>query len=760
MAVNNGGKFVSMSLGNLFSKLTKKTAEKKENFLALEVGTETAKAAVWSVAGNKVEVLRLGTIEEWEKSQDLLQAADKAITSASEGVVPEPEKVIFGLPLDWVEGEGITQKKKAILANLCEKLNLKAVGFVVSLEALITYLKMQQGTPPSAIFVQLSETEIVVSLVKLGKVLNTHKVGRSGDLALDIKEGLARFKDVESLPARIILFDGLSDFEEAKQQIISFDWMAQLPFLHFPRVDSLERDFVMKAIAIAGGSEVAKALGFQVQLAKSEADPGEKTKVMEEKEEKEQRGVKQQEKELEEINLEKEEVSAEDLGFVEEVDVKKMFKESEEESEKKLASEQDEEKREKPIIPDRKKPLFGLFFKLFSLSKVLPRFIPRKVFLMLVLPLLAIISLSLFVYFNLLKAQITLYFAPKNIEEKLTVNLDALATSLDYEKLLLPAEELKTESEGEMEINTTGEKLTGEKAQGEVTIYNKTDLAKTFAAGAVLVSDNNLKFALDEEVNIASTSSQERSGGGGEEIIWGKIRGKISAASVGEESNLKAGTSFTFKDYPSSSFTARSEEGLAGGSSKKVKTVTSQDKKQLLDKLTPELEEKGKENLKAQLPPDKVLLDKILETKAVQKKYDQEAGDEADKLKLKLKLSLTGRAFAKEEMNKLLLKQLEDKIPQDFTLTNGNLETEILNTETKEGKTKIDLLVKANLVPVLDTEKIKQELAGKSEEEAKNYLLNLPNLKRAKIDLTPPFIGKFRTLPSLSKNIKIEFQVN
>ena len=261
-----------MKINGFFSKIAKKREEKKENFLALEINKETIKAAVWTVKSGEVKVLKLGSIEEWEEEKDFLSAADVTISSVSENITPEPQKVIFGLPEHWVKGEAIASEKKPLLAGLCQKLDLKPVGFVVSLEALITYLKDKQGTPPSAIFIRLSETEIVVSLITLGKVIASHHVGRSQDLALDIKEGLARFKSVDSFPARIILFDGLADFEEAKQQIISFDWQAKMPFLHFPKVESLNRDFVMEAIAVSGGSEVAKSLGFEIFSPKEEKD--------------------------------------------------------------------------------------------------------------------------------------------------------------------------------------------------------------------------------------------------------------------------------------------------------------------------------------------------------------------------------------------------------------------------------------------------------------------------------------------------------
>ena len=93
-----------------------------------------------------------------------------AISSACEGISPDPTKIIFGLPHDWVEENSITTDKKSTLAKICDKLSLKPVGFVVSIEALTTYIKQIQGTPVSAILIRLNTSEIVLTLTHLGKI--------------------------------------------------------------------------------------------------------------------------------------------------------------------------------------------------------------------------------------------------------------------------------------------------------------------------------------------------------------------------------------------------------------------------------------------------------------------------------------------------------------------------------------------------------------------------------------------------------------
>ena len=744
-----------MKLTNLFPKLVNKSEEKTENFLALEVNSETVKAAIWTVEREKIKILKLGSIEEWELEEDLLKAADSTISVANENIALEPSKIIFGLPLDWIEGDKIIPPKKKILINLCDKLNLKPVGFVVSTEALVTYLKLQQGTPPSAILVRLNESEIIVSLVILGKIKDSQKVGRSQDLALDIKEGLARFKNIESLPSRIILFDGLTDFEEAKQQIISYDWLTNLPFLHFPKVESLERDFVMKAIAVAGGGEVAKHWGFQIQPPVSghkEMDfKGEVTKDQIE-----------------------DKLNSEDLGFVVQEDTEELPQESKKEdfavygvkpeddtqeiSEKTEAISQPEKTYKGENLThsgiDIGKILRKIWYMVFFPFRIFPK---KKLFLMF-LPLGLIFIIGVLVWFYLPRAEIILYFSPKTLEKEVSLQLDEKVSSAEISDKNLPAENISTKIDGEKEMETTGEKITGEKAKGNAIVYNKTESSKLFPAGTVLIRGDNIKYVFDEDISIASRSTQTTNEGA--EIIWGKATAKISAATFGEEANASAGATFTVKDYSANAYSAKTEAGLSGGSSKKINVIAAKDRETLLEKLLAELEDKGKQKIKSDLPTDRIIIEEGLKTKVNKQEFDKKTGDEGKTLKLKLTLTISTLSFSKDDLNKILMDQFSQLIPSGFTVADSNFQTEISKAEMKsDEKAEVNMKVIANLIPTLDSEKLKKELAGKSNKMAEEYLVTIPDFNRAKINIYPSFLAIFKRLPGTAKNINIEVKV-
>ena len=261
-----------MALKNLLEKFTTKEAP-AEHFFALNLSDETVKAAVWTVKEGQTQVVNLGKGAKWDgKNQEsLLKAADQSLSQASQELKPGPNGVIFGLPDTWVDKDAVSSEKKPWLKYLCDELELKPLGFVVTDTAIMAYLKIEEGTPISAILIQLSSSEINLTLVKLGKIIGSQLVGRSGDLGADVEEGLSRFDKVDALPARILLYNGGGDFEEDKQQLLSYDWEEKLPFIHFPKVESLSSEITVRAVALAGGSEVAKSIGIEVKT-RPEAD--------------------------------------------------------------------------------------------------------------------------------------------------------------------------------------------------------------------------------------------------------------------------------------------------------------------------------------------------------------------------------------------------------------------------------------------------------------------------------------------------------
>lgn len=741
-----------MKLKTILSKFNTSQEINQEPFLALEISTETVKSAVWTVEQEKTVLLKTGSIEEWEEENEesLVTAADASITNTCEGITPEPTKVIFGLPENWTKGEEITEKKKELLKTLCTKLELKPLGFVVTLEALISFLKEKEGTPISAIFIGLSETQSIISLVRLGKIKGTQVVGRSDDLAADVREGLVRFGKLGDLPSRMILFDGVADFEEAKQQLISFDWQEHLPFLHFPKVDSLDVLTPVKAVVIAGGAEVAKSLGFEIK--------GEK---------KEPRDFVTNEENRKEIEEEKEGLAAADLGFFQDQDIEQV-KETRLEKVAELPQEGEKKTPFKPVLKqqEKEKAKFSLgkifhkiagFFTIFrKIPFRFPPFLTRRGPVLIILP---IILFSLFLaaglafYWYIPRATVNLYLKAKVLEKEFDLIIDSHTSSVDKDKGIIPGDLKEVEVSGQKTKETTGEKIVGDKAKGEVIIYNKTEVAKIFPQNTVLIGPDKLAFVLEEETMVASSSASE------EGITYGKAKAAVIASSIGTESNLAADTQFSIKDYPSSSYSAKTEQGFSGGTSRQVRAVSKEDKSLLLKELTDELRTQAQKEIVKQVSSNEEFLDQEAKMDILTQKFSADEDEEVDKLTLDLKIKFVFLSYKKENLKQFLEKKVADNIPSDYLPDYEGSQIEVKKIDFGEKETKLKALIKLNLLPQLNLEEIKANLKGRYPEVIQDYLESLPNFSRADIKITPPLPVKLRTLPRLSKNITIEIKI-
>lgn len=770
-----------MELGNVFTKLTSKE-KTKEQFLAIEINSESVTTAVWQVIDGKTEVVAIGTSEEWEgtkKHEDLLTAIDASLDKAMQDIETEPNKVMFGLQEAWVDGDSISKQYTKLLKEVCEKFEFKPIGFVVTTEAIVQLLKKQEGTPPTAILIRVNEAEIQVSLVNLGKIIGTHTVARSEDIGADVEEGLARFSIDDHLPSRMLLFNGALDEEKLKQDLLSYNWLEKLPFLHFPKVKVLERLVAIKAVAIAGGEEAAKALGFKII-----EDDQQETLDKEEKEQKAEAQVK----ETIPAEEEKEEKTDEpkittDLGFsdAEEIGFKTDSGIGRDPEEKKavvlptqLAKEEEIEKEEafEEKAPEPKSyPKFPLknfgsriktVFKkpvelLADLSDRLKTRAKWTVIITVSL-LFLIIGAAVYAYWEIPKAELELFINPRTLEKELTVIINPSQSEVNLEENIIPGKIVETEIEGTKEIETTGTKRVGERARGEALIYNKTSAVKTFSSGTVLIGPNNLRFTLDESVTIASASARET-----DETLtttYGKANVPVTAADIGAEYNLDDGSAFTIESFSQSSYDAKNTSVFEGGSSREVSAVSEDDLDKVVSELTDELRKQAADKLKQEEGGGYQVLSQGSQVEVLSQDISGEAGEEAQTIKASLKLKVQSLAYQEAHLQQLIDYSVAESIPENLKLAKAESKVEIRSLEFEDEQANLEFIYQAVLIPEIDSQEIKNNLAGKYPGLAQEYLESLPNFSQAKVEITPAALpARLKTFPRKPENISIKVVV-
>lgn len=736
-----------------------KPSEKVEpkKFLALILTDEVVQAAVWNVVGGLTEIVAIGTPVEWDgdtgTTTELVTAVDATISSAVEGLGDEPDNVILGIPNTWVDKNGVLGVKRDFIAKIRKELDLVAIGYVVISESILSYLKIQEGTPTTSILIQVSRDELTLLLVRLGRIEAVENIGRSDDVVEDVIEGITRFKVADNLPSRIILFNSMHNLDEIIQNLLSVDWPAQFNFLHIPKIESLTKDIAIRALAVAGGSEVAKSLGIPVtKTIPAQASEENKTEEIQEEVEEESRGAEKEANDL---------LSAEEIGFTDASKSAKHgkvdFIDPDDEPPATFSSHERGKSDESPEnqITDKKIPfvLPKIHFPKISFPKFAHNLSSSKPIWWYLGGGLALLALLAFYLIWILpSAVVTVNVSPKNIDEKVDLTLSSTETSINFADKIVPAQIESVSQGGEKTKETTGKKTVGEPAKGEVTIYNKTTSPKTFNKGTSLAS-GNLKFTLDSDVSVASSSSTF------EGTTFGKNTASVTASSIGAESNLPAGSEFTIQSFGKDSYVAKNDSAFTGGTSEEVQVVGKDDQKTLVKDLTEELlttlkstnESILNQGTGVYLIPDSAKLDTVT--------YSAKVGEEAKSVTANLTIKASLLKYQIVDVETLVNSSIDQKVPPGYIRSDipSVVELSATSAESSDDSVRGTANVKVALLPVVDQDGLKNLIKGKKGAQIENILKSyIPGYLTAEVVVSPRWIPtRLKAVPRNPDHIKV-----
>ncbi len=721
-----------------------------ELFWALVIEKGLVQSGIWYVGEGTAEVVGVGAGIPWESEGELIEATDAALSSAIQKLpdnYPEPQKTVFGVSTSWVKDGEISPENLGKIKNLCTELSLTPVGFVVLPEAIAHLYKSEEGAPLNAIVLKSGDENLELSVFKLGELVGTTEVSRSVSLADDVIEGLSRFDGVAPLPTRFVVYDGRGgDLENVKQTLIQTNWSeGKINFLHTPQVEILAIDRKVLATALAGGAEIGNVTSVAT------SDEGEEEEqIIEEKHEEPPREQKP--------------LSAENLGFSVGGDVSSMKKEDVQNiipvENRGIINPPLQFNQPQPVGATgttpvkvatdylaKSKSLFHSFSKMFPKINTLPGGKNKSLMVVLGalgLGLVAVVVLWWFVQ----AAKVTIFVTPKRAEENVQIVFDG-GGQFDKENGIVPARVLTDQVSGEKTKSTTGTKLIGNKATGTVQIANGNGTAINLSAGTSLISSSGFKFVTDNE---ASISGQLLPGSPGTATVG------VTAYDIGSQYNLAKGEVFSVGNYSKALVAATSTGDFSGGSSQQISAVSKEDQAGLETDLKNELSQSARTNLLAQVSDSEVFVSDLATLDTVSENFDNKVGDQADSLKLSLRLSATGLAADKNQLLDYAKGVLGSKAPAGYSLSSDQIDFKFTFVSEEDGKYTYNAVVGGNFLPDVDTEKIKSIILGKTASVATDYLNSIPGFGHADVVLKIKFPTPLKTIPRISKNIVIDIK--
>ncbi|MBI2022405.1 hypothetical protein HYS97_00955 [Candidatus Daviesbacteria bacterium] len=748
-------------LPNILSPFVKKS-QTEEYYFALNIdSSKRVDAAVWAISGDRIRIIH-SSFASYKHEEQLIEASNIALDEALADFQPEPAKVLFGVPDSWLQDEELKPEKLKTLRQMVKELDISPLAYVSTTQAISHYMNKDQGVPLTAILVKITDP-LSVTVVKGGKVVESRDQKRTDNLPQDIEKALMSITDVEVLPSRFLIY-GTEKEGKFKDEIQAFPWMNQLPFLHLPKIEILPDEIEIQAICLAGASELHPDTNFNTKdlIAPSKPELKHHAKALPQ-------------------------ATAEELGFVQgEIEDEEKRHHAKDEYDAGLEDGFDEEKEDEhfgrrrethhPAVfheghtelalaspLDRFKALVAAPLSLIKKPRIgiehhggkSPIFLKAgKILILPVIILLFLVAAFLF----LPKAKVSVFIDLRVLEKDSQIVADPKISQIDEANKIIPGKTAKTEQVDTGKGSATGKKKVGEEAKGKVIVYNKTSSLKTISQGTVLTGPNNLKFALDTSVQIASQSSSV-----GADFTTIVKPGKsdpvgATATEIGPEGNIAAGTELSVSGSSSDQVVAKVDTAFSGGVSKDVTVVTSDDQKKLLAQVTSDLRKKAQEDIQGKLEPGFKVLAEGLSEEVVKKTYSKNVNDQASEFSLSLTARYSGTAYSENDLKTIVSKLVETNVPEGYKLDLTRTETQAdVSKIEKDGRLIFLAKFKAKLMPKLDEAQIKKDIAGKSPIQAADRLKKIENVIGSSFEITPSLPFKpLQILPILPQNISIE----
>lgn len=392
-------------------------------------------------------------------------------------------------------------------------------------------------------------------------------------------------------------------------------------------------------------------------------------------------------------------------------------------------------------------------FPKFKLPKInlpaLPKFKKGPVVIILIL----VVLLGSFVFYGMTapKAKASITVGSQPFTRSITVKVQA-ETSTNVEEMVLKGIKISTAVEESLEKETTGTKIVGEKAEGEVKIFNRTTSEIELEEGDKLTykgKSTDLDYYLKDDVEVPPSTPEDPLDPESK-MIPGEATVEIKAEEIGDAHNIDEDKTLEFSDYDTDELVAKSEEDISGGKSEEIMIVTEEDRTNLSNELSSTSLKKAEESIKNKLSLGQKLIEGSTQTRITSENFSAEVDDETETISLTQ--SVTGEAliYYQNDLNNFIDEYFKSVIPENHYMPDKDKEVKVevlgesTNSTLNSNEADIQVTLRSIVIPDIKEEEVKESLRGKTNEEAKNVIESLKNVEYYEFSISPvvPFFSK------------------
>jgi hypothetical protein len=244
----------------------------------------------------------------------------------------------------------------------------------------------------------------------------------------------------------------------------------------------------------------------------------------------------------------------------------------------------------------------------------------------------------------------------------------------------------------------------------------------------------------------------------GGQIQAGTVEADVMADEAGDGYNVGP-TNFTipgFKDSGNDKYTkiyAKSTEQMTGGGSGggSSHSISESDISGAKAKILADLNAQAKAHLQESLASGEIVLDDAMTSDEATYKTTAVSGQVADNFDVDAVMKTSAIVFKEADLKNLINRVIANSSSSKVDLESDAITFDFGKAQAnfKMGTADVKVNGTNNISPSINIEKIKQDIAGKTNDDLEAYLRAYPDVEKVEINYWPPFItGKVPNLPS------------
>ncbi len=405
---------------------------------------------------------------------------------------------------------------------------------------------------------------------------------------------------------------------------------------------------------------------------------------------------------------------------------------------------------------------FVFLRSLFSLKRVGIR---RSFFLVGLIMVLGLVGL--YFGFERLKASrratIVIMVQRESFARSLTVLVDAmLSKDLDVENKKFRGNQIEIVLSESTQVETTGSHLEGERAEGEITVYNRTTSDISLSKGTTVVYDadgTSLSFELRDSVDVPKVDYEDPDDPAST-LIPGEASVEVRATDIGSAYNIAGGETLTFPDYDTNDLVAKSKDHFSGGFSKSIRVVAEDDVTEALHTVKVALESRISEELSNAVPSGYTYVPGSAKPIFGEPVLSAKVGDEVDTLDVKQSVTVKGLTYSSSLLRKLVFQLIASYVPEGYKLADSTLSLEANplgnsnDTVLSDTQASLQVTVSSQVIPNIDTQALKQALRGVPLDSVDEVVSNFVTPTALSVQISPD-VSFLHTLPDDTSNISV-----